>query len=53
MYKTVGYILGVARYTDATVRYVPRFDTISVQQGKKNLLCSGSFPLFWTDSSAN
>ncbi len=31
---TVGYILGVARYTDVTVRYVPRFDTISVQQGK-------------------
>ncbi len=31
-----------------------RFDTISVQQEKKkNLLCSVSFHLFWTDSSAN
>ncbi len=35
MYKTVGYVLGVARYTDVTVQYVLRFDTISVQQGKK------------------
>ncbi len=40
------YLLGVARYTDVTVRYVPRFggsrfDTISVQHEKKsNLLCS-------------
>ncbi len=31
-----------------------RFDTISVQHEKKrNLLCSVSFHLFWTDSSAN
>ncbi len=56
MYK---YILGVARYTDVTVRYVPRFggsrfDAISVQQEKKrNLLYSLSFHLFQTDSSAN
>ncbi len=30
-----------------------QFDTISVQQGKKNLLCSVSFHLFWTDSCTN
>ncbi len=42
------YILGVARYTDVTVRY--DFGTT----GKKiNLLCSVYFHLFLTDSSAN
>ncbi len=30
-----------------------RFDTISVQHEKKRNLCSVSFHLFWTDSSAN
>ncbi len=50
------YILGVARYTDVTVRYVPRFGghgsiRFRYNMKKKNLLCS--FHLFWTDSSAN
>ncbi len=51
------YILGMARYTDVTVRYVPRFgghSSISIQQEqKRNLLCSVSFHLFWTDNSLN
>ncbi len=42
------YILGVARYTDVTVRYVPRFrrsrfDTISVQHEKKKSTMLGFF----------
>ncbi len=37
-----------------TLVWRSRFDTISVQQKKKrNLLCSCSFHLFWTGSSAN
>ncbi len=49
--------LGVARYTDVTVRYVPRFgshDSIRFRYNRKkttNLLCLVSFHLFWTESS--
>ncbi len=45
-------ILGVARYTDATVRYVPRFGGHGSirfrynRKKKRNLLCSISFHLF-------
>ncbi len=53
------YILGVARYTDITVRYAPRFGghgliRFRLKQKKKirNLLCS-VFSFIWTDSSAN
>ncbi len=50
-------IVGVARYTDVTVRYVPRFGghgSIRFRYNmKKRNLCSVSFHLFWTDSSAN
>ncbi len=39
-------VLGVARYTDVTVWYVPRFDTISVQQGKKEIYYATIYFLF-------
>ncbi len=41
------YILGVARYTDVTARYVTRFGGhILIQLEEKNLQCSISFNLF-------
>ncbi len=49
-------ILGVAQYTNVTVRYVPWFGGhgsiwFRYNNKKKNLLCSVSFHLFWTESS--
>ncbi len=51
------YILGVARYTDVTVRYVPqfwgsRFDTISVQQEKNKIIYYAWFLFIYFEQSS-
>ncbi len=50
-------MLGVAQYTDVTVRYVPRFGGHGLMwfwYNRKNIDCMlVSFHLFWTDSRAN
>ncbi len=45
--------LGVARYTDVMVRYIPRFDTISVQQGTKDIYYARFLLIYFEQSSAN
>ncbi len=47
------YILGVARYTNVMVQYVPQFGCHGLTRFRYNSIKKIIFNLFWTDSSAN
>ncbi len=57
LFINLHWLLVVARYTDRFGVYLGsgvtvRFDFGTTRKEKRNLLCSVSFHLFWTDSSA-